>query len=125
MIFSEMTTKDKIDFILKGQIDPYFCNEYNWLSIKTTPDALLETLSLRVNAREREVLPLIKGMYCTFCHTGGYNPYSNFLRTRRFSRFQSISACTVEQFINYKGRQVPNSDVCFFNTASEAIRRVG
>jgi len=71
MIFSEMTTKDKIDFILKGQNDPYFGYEWDWLSIKTTPDALLETLSLRVNAREKEVLPLLKGMYCTFCNTGG------------------------------------------------------
>lgn len=129
MNFSEMSNKDKIKFILLGRTnDPYFRRNYNWLSIVTEPKYLLGSLSLQMKNETRlkneEVLELVKDMYCTFYHTGGYNRYHDLLRTKKCSRFQSISACTIEQFINYKGRQVPNSDVKFFMTAQEALKEV-
>ena len=124
-----MSNKDKIHFILLGRTnDPYFRRNYNWLSIVTEPKHLLGSLSLQLKNDNRlkneEVLEIVNGMYCTFYHTGGYNRYHNLLRTKKCSRFQSISACTIEQFVNYKGRQVPNSDVKFFLTAEEALKEV-
>lgn len=124
-----MSNKDKINFILLGRTnDPYFRRNYNWLSILTEPKHLLSSLSLQMKNETRlkneEVLELVKDMYCTFYHTGGYNRYHDLLRTKKCSRFQSISACTIEQFVNYKGRQVPNSDVKFFMTAQEALKEV-
>ena len=124
-----MSNKDKIHFILLGRTnDPYFRRNYNWLSIVTEPKHLLGSLSLQLKNETRlkneEVLEIVNGMYCTFYHTGGYNRYHNLLRTKKCSRFQSISACTIEQFVNYKGRQVPNSDVKFFLTAEEALKEV-
>ena len=129
MKYSEMSNKDKIHFILLGRTnDPYFRRNYNWLSIVTEPKHLLGSLSLQLKNDNRlkneEVLEIVNGMYCTFYHTGGYNRYHNLLRTKKCSRFQSISACTIEQFVNYKGRQVPNSDVKFFLTAEEALKEV-
>ena len=129
MKYSEMSNKDKILFILLGRTnDPYFRRNYNWLSIVTEPKHLLASLSLQLKNETRlkneEVLEIVNGMYCTFYHTGGYNRYHNLLRTKKCSRFQSISACTIEQFVNYKGRQVPNSDVKFFLTAEEALKEV-
>ena len=129
MKYSEMSNKDKILFILLGRTnDPYFRRNYNWLSIVTEPKHLLGSLSLQLKNETRlkneEVLEIVNGMYCTFYHTGGYNRYHNLLRTKKCSRFQSISACTIEQFVNYKGRQVPNSDVKFFLTAEEALKEV-
>ena len=129
MKYSEMSNKDKILFILLGRTnDPYFRRNYNWLSIVTEPKHLLGSLSLQLKNDNRlkneEVLEIVNGMYCTFYHTGGYNRYHNLLRTKKCSRFQSISACTIEQFVNYKGRQVPNSDVKFFLTAEEALKEV-
>lgn len=129
MNFSEMSNKDKINFILLGRTnDPYFRRNYNWLSIVTEPKHLLGSLSLQMKNETRlkneEVLELVKDMYCTFYHTGGYNRYHNLLRTKKCSRFQSISACTIEQFVNYKGKQVPNSDVKFFMTAEEALKEI-
>lgn len=124
-----MSNKDKIHFILLGRTnDPYFRRNYNWLSIVTEPKHLLGSLSLQLKndtrLKNEEVLEIVNGMYCTFYHTGGYNRYHNLLRTKKCSRFQSISACTIEQFVNYKGRQVPNSDVKFFLTAEEALKEV-
>ena len=124
-----MSNKDKIHFILLGRTnDPYFRRNYNWLSIVTEPKHLLGSLSLQLKndtrLKDEEVLEIVNGMYCTFYHTGGYNRYHNLLRTKKCSRFQSISACTIEQFVNYKGRQVPNSDVKFFLTAQEALKEV-
>lgn len=128
MNFHEMSNKDKINFILLGRNDPYFRRNYNWLSIVTEPKHLIGSLSLQMKNETRlkneEVLEIVDGMYCTFYHTGGYNRYHNLLRTKKCSRFQSISACTIEQFVNYKGRQVPNSDVKFFMTAQEALKEV-
>jgi len=129
MKYSEMSNKDKIHFILLGRTnDPYFRRNYNWLSIVTEPKHLLGSLSLQLKndtrLKNEEVLQILNGMYCTFYHTGGYNRYHNLLRTKKCSRFQSISACTIEQFVNYKGRQVPNSDVKFFLTAEEALKEV-
>jgi len=129
MKYSEMSNKDKIHFILLGRTnDPYFRRNYNWLSIVTEPKHLIGSLSLQMKNETRlkneEVLELVKDMYCTFYHTGGYNRYHDLLRTKKCSRFQSISACTIEQFVNYKGRQVPNSDVKFFMTAQEALKEV-
>ena len=129
MKYSEMTNKDKILFILLGRTnDPYFRRNYNSLSIVTEPKHLLGSLSLTMKndtrLKDEEVLEIVNGMYCTFYHTGGYNRYHNLLRTKKCSRFQSISACTIEQFVNYKGRQVPNSDVKFFLTAQEALKEV-
>ena len=129
MKYSEMSNKDKIHFILLGRTnDPYFRRNYNWLSIVTEPKHLLGSLSLQLKNENRlkneEVLEIVNGMYCTFYHTGGYNRYHNLLRTKKCSRFQSISACTIEQFVNYKGRQVPNSEVKFFLTAEEALKEV-
>jgi len=129
MKYSEMSNKDKILFILLGRTnDPYFRRNYNWLSIVTEPKHLLGSLSLQIKndtrLKDEEVLEIVNGMYCTFYHTGGYNRYHNLLRTKKCSRFQSISACTIEQFVNYKGRQVPNSDVKFFLTAEEALKEV-
>lgn len=129
MKYSEMSNKDKIHFILLGRTnDPYFRRNYNWLSIVTEPKHLLGSLSLQLKndtrLKNEEVLEIVNGMYCTFYHTGGYNRYHNLLRTKKCSRFQSISACTIEQFVNYKGRQVPNSDVKFFLTAEEALKEV-
>ena len=129
MKYSEMSNKDKILFILLGRTnDPYFRRNYNWLSIVTEPKHLLGSLSLQLKndtrLKDEEVLEIVNGMYCTFYHTGGYNRYHNLLRTKKCSRFQSISACTIEQFVNYKGRQVPNSDVKFFLTAEEALKEV-
>ena len=124
-----MSNKDKIHFILLGRTnDPYFRRNYNWLSIVTEPKHLLGSLSLQLKndtrLKDEEVLEIVNGMYCTFYHTGGYNRYHNLLRTKKCSRFQSISACTIEQFVNYKGRQVPNSEVKFFLTAEEALKEV-
>ena len=124
-----MSNKDKIKFILLGRTnDPYFRRNYNWLSIVTEPNHLLGSLSLQMKndtrLKNEEILEIVDGMYCTFYHTGGYNRYHNLLRTKKCSRFQSISACTIEQFVNYKGRQVPNSDVKFFMTAEEALKEV-
>ena len=124
-----MSNKDKIKFILLGRTnDPYFRRNYNWLSIVTEPNHLLGSLSLQMKndtrLKNEEVLEIVKDMYCTFYHTGGYNRYHDLLRTKKCSRFQSISACTIEQFVNYKGRQVPNSDVKFFMTAKEALKEV-
>lgn len=129
MKYSEMSNKDKILFILLGRTnDPYFRRNYNWLSIVTEPKHLLGSLSLQLKndtrLKNEEVLEIVNGMYCTFYHTGGYNRYHNLLRTKKCSRFQSISACTIEQFVNYKGRQVPNSEVKFFLTAEEALKEV-
>jgi len=127
MNFYEMSNKDKIKFILLGRTnDPYFRRNYNWLSLVTEPGYLLKSLSLRIHSRlkDEEVLDLVDDMYCTFYHTGGYNRYHNLLRTKKCSRFQSISACTIAQFVNYKGRQVPNSDVKFFMSAQEALKEV-
>jgi len=127
MNFYEMSNKDKIKFILLGRTnDPYFRRNYNWLSLVTEPGYLLKSLSLRIHSRlkDEEVLDLVDDMYCTFYHTGGYNRYHNLLRTKRCSKFQSISACTIAQFVNYKGRQVPNSDVKFFMSAQEALKEV-
>ncbi len=129
MKYSEMTNKQKIHFILLSRTnDPYFRRNYNWLSIVTEPKHLLGSLSLQLKndtrLKNEEVLEIVNGMYCTFYHTGGYNRYHNLLRTKKCSRFQSISACTIEQFVNYKGRQVPNSDVKFFLTAEEALKEV-
>lgn len=129
MKYSEMSNKDKIHFILLGRTnDPYFRRNYNWLSIVTEPKHLLGSLSLQLKndtrLKDEEVLEIVNGMYCTFYHTGGYNRYHNLLRTKKCSRFQSISACTIEQFVNYKGRQVPNSEVKFFLTAQEALKEV-
>lgn len=129
MKYSEMSNKDKIHFILLGRTnDPYFRRNYNWLSIVTEPNHLLGSLSLQLKndtrLKNEEVLEIVNGMYCTFYHTGGYNRYHNLLKTKKCSRFQSISACTIEQFVNYKGRQVPNSDVKFFLTAEEALKEV-
>lgn len=129
MKYSEMSNKDKIHFILLGRTnDPYFRRNYNWLSIVTEPKHLLGSLSLQLKndtrLKNEEVLEIVNGMYCTFYHTGGYNRYHNLLKTKKCSRFQSISACTIEQFVNYKGRQVPNSDVKFFLTAEEALKEV-
>ena len=129
MNFHEMSNKDKIKFILLGRTnDPYFRRNYNWLSIVTEPNHLLGSLSLQMKndtrLKNEEILEIVDGMYCTFYHTGGYNRYHNLLRTKKCSRFQSISACTIEQFVNYKGRQVPNSDVKFFMTAEEALKEV-
>ena len=129
MKYSEMSNKDKILFILLGRTnDPYFRRNYNSLSIVTEPKHLLGSLSLTMKndtrLKDEEVLEIVNGMYCTFYHTGGYNRYHNLLRTKKCSRFQSISACTIEQFVNYKGRQVPNSDVKFFLTAEEALKEV-
>lgn len=129
MKYSEMSNKDKILFILLGRTnDQYFRRNYNWLSIVTEPKHLLGSLSLQLKnetrLKDEEVLQILDGMYCTFYHTGGYNRYHNLLRTKKCSRFQSISACTIEQFVNYKGRQVPNSDVKFFLTAEEALKEV-
>lgn len=129
MKYSEMSNKDKILFILLGRTnDPYFRRNYNWLSIVTEPKHLLGSLSLQLKndtrLKNEEVLEIVNGMYCTFYHTGGYNRYHNLLRTKKCSRFQSISACTIEQFVNYKGRQVPNSEVKFFLTAQEALKEV-
>jgi hypothetical protein len=129
MNFHEMSNKDKIKFILLGRTnDPYFRRNYNWLSIVTEPNHLLGSLSLQMKndtrLKNEEVLEIVKDMYCTFYHTGGYNRYHDLLRTKKCSRFQSISACTIEQFVNYKGRQVPNSDVKFFMTAKEALKEV-
>lgn len=129
MNFHEMSNKDKIKFILLSRTnDPYFRRNYNWLSIVTEPNHLLGSLSLQMKndtrLKNEEVLEIVDGMYCTFYHTGGYNRYHNLLRTKKCSRFQSISACTIEQFVNYKGRQVPNSDVKFFMTAQEALKEV-
>ena len=124
-----MSNKDKINFILLGRTnDPYFRRNYNWLSIVTEPKHLIGSLSLQMKNETRlkneEILEIVDGMYCTFYHTGGYNRYHDLLRTKKCSRFQSISACTIEQFVNYKGRQVPNSDVKFFITAEEALKEV-
>ena len=124
-----MSNKDKILFILLGRTnDPYFRRNYNSLSIVTEPKHLLGSLSLTMKndtrLKNEEVLEIVNGMYCTFYHTGGYNRYHNLLRTKKCSRFQSISACTIEQFVNYKGRQVPNSEVKFFLTAEEALKEV-
>ena len=124
-----MSNKDKINFILLGRTnDPYFRRNYNWLSIVTEPKHLIGSLSLQMKNETRlkneEILEIVDGMYCTFYHTGGYNRYHDLLRTKKCSRFQSISACTIEQFVNYKGRQVPNSDVKFFITAKEALKEV-
>ena len=129
MNFHEMSNKDKINFILLGRTnDPYFRRNYNWLSIVTEPKHLIGSLSLQMKNETRlkneEILEIVDGMYCTFYHTGGYNRYHDLLRTKKCSRFQSISACTIEQFVNYKGRQVPNSDVKFFMTAEEALKEV-
>jgi hypothetical protein len=129
MNFHEMSNKDKINFILLGRTnDPYFRRNYNWLSIVTEPKHLIGSLSLQMKNETRlkneEILEIVDGMYCTFYHTGGYNRYHDLLRTKKCSRFQSISACTIEQFVNYKGRQVPNSDVKFFITAEEALKEV-
>ena len=127
MNFYEMSNKDKIKFILLGRTnDPYFRRNYNWLSLVTEPGYLLKSLSLRIHSRlkDEEVLEIVDDMYCTFYHTGGYNRYHNLLRTKKCSRFQSISACTIAQFVNYKGRQVPNSDVKFFMSAQEALKEV-
>lgn len=129
MNFHEMSNKDKIKFILLSRTnDPYFRRNYNWLSIVTEPNHLLGSLSLQMKndtrLKNEEVLEIVDGMYCTFYHTGGYNRYHDLLRTKKCSRFQSISACTIEQFVNYKGRQVPNSDVKFFMTAEEALKEV-
>lgn len=124
-----MSNKDKIKFILLGRTnDPLFRRNYNWLSLVTEPNHLLGSLALRMKNETRlkneEVLELVKDMYCTFYHTGGYNRYHDLLRTKRCSKFQSISACTIAQFVNYKGRQVPNSDVKFFMSAQEALKEV-
>jgi|GEM_PF-4281317 len=129
MNFYEMSNKDKIKFILLGRTnDPLFRRNYNWLSLVTEPNHLLGSLALRMKNETRlkneEVLELVKDMYCTFYHTGGYNRYHDLLRTKRCSKFQSISACTIAQFVNYKGRQVPNSDVKFFMSAQEALKEV-
>lgn len=129
MKYSEMSNKDKIHFILLSRTnDPYFRRNYNWLSIVTEPKHLLGSLSLQLKnetrLKDEGVLEIVNGMYCTFYHTGGYNRYHNLLKTKKCSRFQSISACTIEQFVNYKGRQVPNSDVKFFLTAEEALKEV-
>lgn len=129
MKYSEMSNEQKIKFILLGRTnDPYFRRNYNWLSIVTEPKHLLGSLSLQLKndtrLKDEEVLKIVNGMYCTFYHTGGYNRYHNLLKTKKCSRFQSISACTIEQFVNYKGRQVPNSDVKFFLTAEEALKEV-
>lgn len=129
MNYSEMTNEQKIHFILLGRTnDPYFRRNYNWLSIVTEPKHLLGSLSLQLKndtrLKNEEVLEIVNGMYCTFYHTGGYNRYHNLLRTKKCSKFQSISACTIEQFVNYKGRQVPNSEVKFFLTAQEALKEV-
>ena len=129
MKYSEMSNEQKIKFILLGRTnDPYFRRNYNWLSIVTEPKHLLGSLSLQLKndtrLKDEEVLEIVNGMYCTFYHTGGYNRYHNLLRTKKCSRFQSISACTIEQFVNYKGRQVPNSEVKFFLTAQEALKEV-
>lgn len=129
MNYSEMSNEQKIKFILLGRTnDQYFRRNYNWLSIVTEPKHLLGSLSLQLKndtrLKNEEVLQILNGMYCTFYHTGGYNRYHNLLRTKKCSRFQSISACTIEQFVNYKGRQVPNSDVKFFLTAEEALKEV-
>lgn len=129
MKYSEMSNEQKIKFILLGRTnDPYFRRNYNSLSIVTEPKHLLGSLSLTMKndtrLKNEEVLEIVNGMYCTFYHTGGYNRYHNLLRTKKCSRFQSISACTIEQFVNYKGRQVPNSDVKFFLTAQEALKEV-
>ena len=108
--------------------DQYFRRNYNWLSIVTEPKHLLGSLSLQLKndtrLKNEEVLQILNGMYCTFYHTGGYNRYHNLLRTKKCSRFGSISACTVEQFVNYKGTQIPNSDVKFFMSAQEALKEV-
>jgi len=130
MTFSEMNLKERVLFIVEGRNDPYFRRDYNWLAITTTPSLLLGSLAVAVKehfkprAKNEEILEVLKDMYCTFSHTGGYNRYHGFLKTRKYSRFSSISACTVEQFVNYKGRQVPNSDVKFFKSAQEAIKEV-
>ena len=130
MNFHEMSSEERIKFILLSRTnDPYFRRNYNGLSLVTEPKYLLKSLSLRIKdnnyrLKDEEVLEIVDGMYCTFYHTGGYNRYHNLLRTKKCSRFQSISACTIEQFVNYKGRQVPNSDVKFFMTAQEALKEV-
>ncbi len=130
MNFYEMNMEQKIMFLLESHNDPYFSRNNSHYSIMTTPQNLLGSLALKVKGtgyvrpKNEEILEIVKDMYCTFSHTGGYNRYHNFLKTRRYSRFSSISACTVEQFVNYKGRQVPNSDVKFFKSAQEAIKEV-
>jgi len=130
MNFYEMNMEQKIMFLLESHNDPYFRRNNSHYSIMTTPQNLLGSLALKVKGtgylrpKNEEILEIIKDMYCTFSHTGGYNRYHNFLKTRKYSRFSSISACTVEQFVNYKGRQVPNSDVKFFKSAQEAIKEV-
>jgi hypothetical protein len=130
MNFYEMNMEQKIMFLLESHNDPYFSRNNSHYSIMTTPQNLLGSLALKVKGtgyvrpKNEEILEIVKDMYCTFSHTGGYNRYHNFLKTRRYSRFSSISACTVEQFVNYKGRQVPNTDVKFFKSAQEAIKEV-
>lgn len=130
MKFYEMNMKEKVMFLLEGHNDPHFTRNSSHYSIMTSPQNLLGSLALKVKGtdylrpKDEEILDIVKDMYCTFSHTGGYNPYHNFLKTRKYSRFSSISACTVKQFVNFKGRQVPNSDVKFFKTAQEAIREV-
>jgi hypothetical protein len=130
MNFYEMNMEQKVMFLLEGHNDPYFRRNNSHHSIMTTPQNILGSIALHVKEhgsprpKNEEILEIVKDMYCTFSHTGGYNPYRNLLRTRKYSRFSSISACTVEQFINYKGRQVPNSEVKFFKSAQEALKEV-
>lgn len=130
MVYSEMSNEEKVKFVLLGRNDPYFRREYNWLSIVTEPRYLLGSLALVVKGHSRtrpsneEILEIVKSMYCTFYHTGGYNRYHNLLADKKVSKFQSKAACTVEQFINYSGRQVPNSEVKFFLTVEEAKRDI-
>jgi hypothetical protein len=131
--FSEMSNEDKVRYILLGQNDPYFIRNHNF-GLLTEPKYLLKSLSLNLKRgtnygtprlKDEEVLEIVKGMYyCTFYHTGGYNRYHNLIADKKVSRFQMKAACTVEQFINYKGRQVPNSEVKFFLTLEEAKRDV-
>lgn len=127
--YSEMSLKEKLFFILEGHNDPVWRRNWNWLSIVTTPADLIGSLTITVGRhattprpRPEEVLELIKGVYCTFYHTGGYNPYHDLIKTRKYSRFQSISLCTIEQFVKYRGRQVPNSEVKFYFTFSDALK---
>jgi hypothetical protein len=130
MNFYEMNMEQKIMFLLEGHNDPYFRRNNSHYSIMTTPQNILGSIALQIKEdgcprpKNEEILEIVKDMYCTFSHTGGYNRYHNFLKTRKYSRFSSISACTVEQFVSYKGRQVPNSEVKFFKSAQEAIKEV-
>ena len=125
MNFHEMSAQEKIMFLLEQHNNPRRDSSY---AIMATPQNLLGSLALKLKGTDRgprmkdeEILPYIKGMYCTFLRTGGLNAYIGMLRQRKCGK-STFSVCKVENFVNFKGRQVPNSEVKFFTKLEDAIK---